>query len=113
MVSVKKYRRFDLKPKKEAAPVVYGVSCPCCGSDLEFTSSDLNQDVTHGSYSDRGARISTTDYSNYYILCPVDGTRIEVGSEPSDMNHMIKNKKQREAAEKSHNEYLDRMYGDD
>lgn len=113
MVSVKKYRRFDLKPKKEEKPVVYGTRCPCCGSDLEFTSADLNQDVKHGSYVEKGRRFSTTDVSPYYILCPVDGTRIELGRDTDELIYLIKNRKQRDAAIKSHDEMIERLYGDD
>ena len=113
MVSVKKYRRFDLKPKKEEKPVVYGKRCPCCGSDLEFTSADLNQDIKHGSYLEKGRRFSTTDVSSYYILCPVDGTRIELGKDIDELRYLIKNRKQRDAAIKSDDEMMERIYGDD
>lgn len=113
MVDVKKYRRLDLKPKKPVTPVVYGKTCPCCGSDLEFTSSDLNQDVNEGCYYDKGKRFSRTDYSEYYILCPVDGTRINLGRDTDDLIYLIKNKKQRAAAIKDHDEMMARLYGDD
>ena len=113
MVDVKKYRRMDLKPSKPQKETVYGLRCPCCGSDLEFTKNDLNQDVEEYTVTDKGAKFKKTHVSAYYILCPNDGKRIEVGRDYDDMICYIKNRRERNKAEKEYSDYIDKMYGDE
>ena len=87
-------RNFNSTPSRPLD--VYEKTCPCCGSDLEFTAADIGYMEHNHTYRTHGLEVTTSyELPDLYVICPVDGYNIMLGKDSSALCYLLKDKKKR------------------